>query len=135
MTGLLQWIKRKSIKKVDENILALGAFYAAVLAVFIFFEEVAVNYRPVLIEGQLEASYPSSTTMLVLCIVPTALMQFDIRIKNLWIKRAVNTVLVVFAVSMVVLRLVSGVHWFTDIIGGILISAGLVMMYYSVIKK
>ena len=135
MTGLLQWIKRKSIKKVDENILALGAFYAAVLAVFIFFEEVAVNYRPVLIEGQPEVSYPSSTTMLVLCIVPTALMQFDIRIKNLWIKRAVNTVLVVFAVSMVVLRLVSGVHWFTDIIGGILISAGLVMMYYSVIKK
>jgi undecaprenyl-diphosphatase len=30
---------------------------------------------------------------------------------------------------MVAARLASGVHWLTDIIGGILLSAGLVMIY------
>ena len=80
--GLVQWIQRKSIAKVDRSILALGVFYVVVVAVFLLFEKVVINYRPVLIDGVLEASYPSSTTLLVMCVIPTAMMQFHMRIKN-----------------------------------------------------
>ena len=80
--GLVQWIKRKSLLKVDRSILVLGGFYIVVMAVYILFEMVVINYRPTLIDGYLEASYPSSTTMLVMCVMPTAMMQLRTRIKN-----------------------------------------------------
>jgi undecaprenyl-diphosphatase len=131
--GLAQWIKRKSILKVDGSILALGGFYVAVMAAYVFFEIFVVNYRPVLINGALEASYPSSTTMLVMCIMPTAMMQLNARIKNNVLKRCAAFVITAFIAFMVIARLVSGVHWFTDIVGGVLLSAGLFCIYKAVV--
>ena len=132
--GLIQWIKRKSIIKVDSDILALGAFYIAVMGVYLIFEKVVINYRPVLIEGFLEASYPSSTTMLVMCVIPTAIMEFNYRIKSILLKRCIVVALSIFGIFMVAGRLISGVHWFTDIVGGVLISTGLVLLYDSIRK-
>ena len=129
LLGLVQWIKRKHLLKVDRSILVLGGFYILVITAYLFFESFVINYRPVLIEGILEASYPSSTTMLVMCVMPTAVMQFRRRIKNAVLWQWVSLVMTAFAVFMVVGRLISGVHWLTDIIGGLLMSAGLVMMY------
>ncbi|MBO5273453.1 MAG: phosphatase PAP2 family protein [Clostridia bacterium] len=130
--GLVQWIKRKHLRKVDYSILVLGGFYIVVLAVYALFEIVVVNYRPVLINGYLEASYPSSTTMFVMCVMPTAIMQFNDRIKNDILKRYVVATITVFIAFMVIGRLASGVHWFTDIIGGVLLSVGLVLLYRAV---
>ncbi len=134
LLGLIQLIKRKSLFKVDYNILILGGFYIVVMAVYVLFEMLVVNYRPVLINGYLEASYPSSTTMLVMCVMPTAIMQFNARIKNNVLKRFVASAIIAFIVFMVIGRLVSGVHWFTDIIGGALLSTGLVLMYRAIIS-
>ena len=125
----IQWIKRKSILKVDYNILVLGMFYIVVMVIYILFELVVINYRPVLINGNLEASYPSSTTMLVMCVMPTAIMQFNDRIKNILIRRTITFAIIVFITFMVIGRLISGVHWLTDIAGGVILSTGLVMMY------
>ncbi|MBR5468650.1 MAG: phosphatase PAP2 family protein [Firmicutes bacterium] len=127
--GLKQWIERKSILKVDYDILVLGVFYVVVFGAYILFEEIAVNYRPMLINGILEASYPSSTTMLVLCVMPTAMMQFGERVKNEKVNRYVKNAIIIFTVFMVGGRLVSGVHWLTDIIGGMMLSAGIVAIY------
>lgn len=127
--GLWQLIKRKGPLKVDFDILVLGVFYIAVFASYLLFEIFVINYRPILIEGRLEASYPSSTTMLVMCIMPTALMQAKARIKNKAARCAVVAIISVFSVFMVVGRLISGVHWFSDIAGGAFLSAGLVMAY------
>jgi undecaprenyl-diphosphatase len=130
--GLTQWIKRKSIFKVDRSILALDVFYMIVIAVYLFFEAVVINYRPVLIEGVLEASYPSSTTVLAMCVMPTAAMQLRARIKNYALNRCAVALISVFTVFMVLGRLISGVHWLTDIIGGTMFSTGLVMLYYKI---
>ena len=132
LLGLVQWVKRKHLLKVDYNILVLGGFYIIVMAVYVLFETFVVNYRPVLINGRLEASYPSSTTMLVMCVMPTAMTQLRERIKSPLITRCVTLVTVVFIAFMLIGRLISGVHWITDIIGGALFSSGLVLMYYSI---
>ena len=133
LLGLAQWIKRKSILKVDRSILILGAFYIVTLTAYLFFESYVINYRPVLIAGYLEASYPSSTTLLVLCVMPTAMMQLRDRIKQPMFRKCVSLVIRAFIAFMVIGRLISGVHWLTDIIGGILLSAGLVIPYDSLI--
>ena len=130
--GIVQCIKRKSLLKVDRSILTLGGFYIVVMAVYILFEIVVINYRPTLINGYLEASYPSSTTMLVMCVMPTAMMQLRTRIKNDLFRRCVMLTITVFITFMVIGRLVSGVHWITDIIGGALLSTAIVLMYYSI---
>lgn len=133
--GLVQLIRRRSLFKVDRSILVLGGFYIVVMAMYLLFEEVAINYRPVLIDGNLEASYPSSTTMLALCVLPTAMMQLKSRIRHIAVRRAVLVTLGALTAFMVVGRLISGVHWLTDIIGGVLLSVGLVMLYAFAIKR
>lgn len=132
LLGLIQWIKRKHLRQVDFSILVLGGFYLLVMAAYVLFEVFVINHRPVLINGCLEASYPSSTTMLVLCVMPTAIMQLNTRIKSKTLKRCAAFGITAFTVFMVIGRLLSGVHWFTDIVGGALLSAGLVMLYHAV---
>ena len=127
--GLIQLIKRKSILRVDRSIIALGIFYIAVITTYILFEYVVINYRPVLINGYLEASYPSSTTMLTLTVMITAIMQLQDRIKNNALKNAITLIIALFTAFMVIGRILSGVHWITDIIGGALISAALITLY------
>lgn len=127
--GLTQWIARRKLRLVDYDILALGCFYVIVMALFVFFELCVINYRPILIEGILEASYPSSTTMLVMCVIPTAMLQCRHRIKNSTVRCAVLMILGIFMLLMVAGRLLAGVHWLTDIIGGALLSSGLVTLY------
>ena len=130
--GLLQWIKRKSISKVDKNIILLGGFYLFVMAAYLLFEGVVINYRPILINGRLEPSYPSSTTMLVTCVMTTAVMQLRHRIKNKILKRAIISIILAFTVFMVIGRLICGVHWFSDIVGGLLLSIGMVTIYRAI---
>ena len=88
-----------------------------------------------MIEGRLEASYPSSTTVLVICVMTTAAIEFQNRIQNPRKRRWITRMITIFTVLMVIGRLLSGVHWFTDIVGGILLSAGLVMLYSALAAK
>jgi undecaprenyl-diphosphatase len=111
--------------------LALGVFYIVVGLTYALFEFVVINYRPVLIEGILEASYPSSTTMLASSVMPTAMLQLRKRIANKKLQTVVLSVTAVFTVFMVVGRLIAGVHWFSDIVGGLLFSGGAVLLYYT----
>ena len=127
--GLIQWIQRNRLSRVDRSILLLGGFYVVVMVAYALFERLVINYRPVLIEGILEPSYPSSTTMLVLCVMPTAMTQLNTRVKNRRWRQFISVSICAFMVFMVIGRLLSGVHWLTDILGGVLLSAGLVLLY------
>ena len=131
--GLVQLIKRRSLLRVDPDILLLGIYYVLVIACYLIFEMIPINYRPVLIEGRLEASYPSSTTLLVLSVMPTLMFQAKRRVSNAMIRKAVAVFVIAFSAFMVIGRLISGVHWATDIIGSVLLSAGLYMLYRSAV--
>ena len=127
--GLYQWIRRKRLCLVDRSLFVLGGFYLTVIALYVLFEVLVINRRPVLIDGILEASYPSSTTLLVACVIPTALMQLRARIKQKALLRVTLAVGYAFTVFMVVGRILSGVHWISDIIGGALLCVGLLLLY------
>ena len=129
--GFIQLVKRRSLFKVDTDIILLGIYYVIVIACYIIFEMIPINYRPVLIEGRLEASYPSSTTLLVLSVMPTLWFHTFRRTKNSLIRKIAVIFTIIFTVFMVIGRLISGVHWATDIAASILLSAGLFMMYLS----
>jgi len=129
LLGLTQWIRRKSIAKVDRDILLLGGNYILVILGYLLFEMIPINYRPILIDGAMEASYPSSTTLLVLSVMPTLLFQVNRRAKSQTIRRITAAFVLLFSAFMVIGRLVAGVHWLTDIVGAVLLSAGLYSLY------
>lgn len=131
--GLIQLIKRKNLLKVDFDIIILGVYYVIVILCYLIFEMHPINYRPILINGFMEASYPSSTTLLVLCVIPTLVFQVNQRLKSITLKRFITIFTVAFSVFMVVGRLISGVHWLTDIIGSCLLSAGLFYAYKGIV--
>ena len=131
--GLVQWIQRKSLKKVDLDIILLGAYYVLVILGYLVFEMIPINYRPILINGAMETSYPSSTTLLVLSVMPTLKFQIDRRAHSETAKGITTAFVVLFSAFMVIGRLVAGVHWLTDIIGAIFLSAGLYLLYCSAV--
>ena len=132
--GLIQVIDRKSLK-VDKELIALGILYIIVILIYVFFEKCIINYRPVLIDGILEASYPSSHTLLSICICGSALLIN----KNLFNNKKIYKYINIISIVLIVLgRLLSGVHWASDIIGSIIISITLLKIletYYLSIKK
>ena len=131
--GLTQWIRRKSIAKVDRDILLLGGYYILVILGYLLFEMIPINYRPILIDGAMEASYPSSTTLLVLSVMPTLLFQVNRRAKRRTVRRITAVFGFLFSAFMVIGRLVAGVHWLTDIMGAVLLSAALYSLYRAAV--
>ena len=127
--GLAQLIKRKSLFKVDRDLIFLGIYYVVVIWGYLIFEMIPINYRPILIDGMLEASYPSSTTLLVLSVMPTLIFQVNRRSANPVLKEIVRGLTVLFSAFMVIGRLIAGVHWFTDIVGAVILSTGLYCLY------
>ena len=136
VTGLVQLIKRRSLLKVDREILALGGLYIVVIGLYLFFENVIINYRPIIMPDNTspEASFPSSHTMLVCVIMGSAAMLINRYIINKPLNRILRAVCYVIIGVTVVGRLIAGVHWFTDILGGILISVTLLSLYEEVIS-
>ena len=131
--GFVQLIKRKSLFKVDRDLAFLGIYYVVVIFCYLIFEMISINYRPILIDGMLEASYPSSTTLLVLSVMPTLVYQVNHRNTNLLLRRFICLMTIIFSAFMVIGRLVAGVHWFTDIVGAVILSAGLFYLYKAMV--
>ena len=129
VTGLVQLVKRRSLLKVDRCIIALGVTYIVVIALYVLFEKLAINYRPVITEEGLEASYPSTHTMLILCVFGTARYALYRLIKNPKTAYTLNIFCLIIMSLTVVGRLICGVHWLTDIVGSLLISSAIVSAY------
>ncbi len=135
LLGLAQLLSRRSFEKVDLDLYLLAVFYVLVGLAYLFFEVCIINYRPVLMDGELEASFPSSHTMLAICVLGSAMIQFHRRIGNRGLRIVVNVICALALAALVAGRLFSGVHWLTDIIGGVLLGCGLLMIYSSSVAK
>ena len=134
LVGGVQLIKRKSLKKVDKDILALGGLYAIMAGMYALFEVVIINYRPIIMEGDehVEASFPSSHTMLICVIMGSAIMLMSKYIKNEYFSVILSILCGTVMVVMAMGRLLAGVHWLTDIAGGVLISITLLAVFAGI---
>lgn len=137
LIGAVQLIRRKSLLKVDREILAAGGLYAVVLGLYVLFEKVIINYRPVIMEGDahVEASFPSSHTMLICCVMSSAAMLLPKYIASGGLLRLLQGLCALMIAVTVIGRLVSGVHWLTDILAGAFISLALVLIFAGVLEK
>ena len=126
--GTIDLIKKKNIFKVDKKIILLGIFYIIVFGLYIIFDKVIINYRPILVEGVLESSYPSSHTLLSIFVFGSSLLinKYLFPVKKI---KIVNCILFAMMILTVIGRLLSGMHWFTDIVGGILIASFLLYVF------
>ena len=127
--GLYSLIEEKSFKKVNKNLYYLAIFYIIVLGIYVLFEKVIINFRPVVIEGILESSYPSSHTILAICICGSSIILNNSIFKNNKIAKFENIISFIIIIMLPLLRFISGVHWFTDIIGGVLLSLSLLLFF------
>ena len=134
LLGCIQLFKRRSLIKVDYDLIVLGVYYIIVILSYLLFEKLLINYRPILIEGRMEVSYPSSTTLLVLSVMLSLYEQVNRRVVNIQSKNIINICIVIFTVFMIGGRLLSGVHWLSDIIGSIFISLGYFFLYKGVLQ-
>ncbi len=134
LMGLVQLVQRKSLLKVDRTILTLGGLYVVVLGLYVAFDKIAINYRPVILEGEtsVEPSFPSSHTMLACVVLGSTALVVGQYIKNRTLATALQVLAWIICAALVVGRLLSGVHWFTDIIGGVLISVALLFLFEGV---
>lgn len=134
--GATQFLRGGSVFKVDVAIVLMGAFYILVGIAYVLFEVVVINYRPEILDVKegLEASYPSSHTVLAVCILSSAMIYVKKRIKDVRVRNGIMAAAGIVMAVIVIGRLISGVHWFTDILGGVLLSAALVMLYYSMLQ-
>ena len=126
--GLIQLIKRRSLLKVDKRILGLGVLFVVMAVVYVLFEILIVNYRPVIMPDKTlpEASFPSSHTVLACVVLSGVALMLNYYIKNVRLRISLQALCALVIMLTLFGRLLCGIHWFTDIIGGILISIALV---------
>lgn len=131
LIGIKQFIKEK---KVDDKIIILGIFYIVFAIVYLFFEKIIINYRPTLINGELEASYPSSHTLLAICICGSSIIMSKYYINSSKARKVINILTYILMFTIIVGRILSGVHWASDIIGGVLIGLFLLVTFKNLIE-
>ena len=130
--GVYQLIKGKKLSKVDKRLYMLAIFYCVVLATYVLFEKVVINYRPVVLDDGLEASFPSSHTLMALCFTISAILVNKELFKDK--TKIINCGLFILGMAAAITRLFSGVHWFTDIVGGFLYACSLLLLFKSFVK-
>lgn len=137
VVGFIQLVQRKSLLKVDKKILMLGVIYILVILLYVLFEKVPFNYRPVVLDPAegLEPSYPSTHTMIILTIFGTLISVIGDYIKNTKLVLLLKIVSLVIMAVTIVGRLVCGVHWFTDIAGGVIISLFFINLFKDLTKE
>ena len=132
--AIYELVKRKDIEKLDNEIWALSVTYAALAFIFAVFNyALIINVRPVVIDGKLESSYPSTHVLVSLTVFLTGITMTSYLVKDKKLKLGIDIALIALSVLVVITRMLSGKHWFTDIIGGILASGFLYWMHITFI--
>lgn len=125
--GFYQLSKKRSLFKVDKDIIFIGCGLAILAFVWLVFDKlIDVNYRPIAISGTAQTSFPSTHTMIAAFVLLAATRAI--------LKRNGNEIkyqLLAYSGSSILIllcslgRILSKMHWATDVLGGLFIGVGL----------
>ncbi len=136
LLGFWQWFRRKRLLSVDAEVLSLIPLYLCVAVLYLLFEGVALNCRPDFpydaVEEAMAASFPSSHTLMAICVLGSAAKVVGKQCRSVRRSRIWSGVACALCVMMAAGRLLAGVHWFTDILGSVLLSLSLLFFYRAV---
>ncbi len=129
--GVMQLIKGKSLSKVDKAIIGLGILYVIVAVLYVAFDKIPINYRPILQPGEteIETSFPSTHTLVICTVLGSGIVAAKRLFKNEMMVRVLKIAFIAIMAIGVCARLFAGVHWLTDIVAGLLFSVTLVSLY------
>lgn len=131
--GLYQWIKRKSLKKVDKPLLAmLIPLVLMAITYFIFDKFLVLNIRP---NGSGEPSFPSTHTMVVATIFLLTAIILPNYIKSKTTRVIMDIVMLLFIALVSVGRVLANMHWVSDVVGGLIFAAIFTVIYYLILRR
>ena len=133
--GLIQWITRRGLKKVDRTIFCLAGLYIVTIALYVIFNKlVVINYRPLIMAGETmpEPSFPSSHSMLVMVVMGSTVMVLREYVESTPARVLLRIICILVLLAMVVLRLLSGAHWPSDIAAGCVMGGMLIFLFSAV---
>ena len=126
--GLYQWITRKSLKKVDKSLLCFPIPLALLAAVYVIFDKfIILNTRP---NGSGEPSFPSTHVMIVATIFFLSAIALPKYIKSKTASILLDIIMLALIVLTCVGRVLSDMHWLTDVIGGLAFAVFFAAVYY-----
>lgn len=131
--GLYQWISRKSIKKVDRQLLWMPVPLILMVITYLLFQYVFVlNTRP---NGSGESSFPSTHVMVVATIFFIAMMILPKYVKSKPIRIILDVLMVVMISLTSVGRVAADMHWVLDVIGAVVFAFIFTEVYYLIIHR
>ena len=131
--GLYQWIKRKSLKKVDKPLLAmLIPLVLMAITYFIFDKFLVLNIRP---NGSGEPSFPSTHTMVVATIFLLTAIILPNYIKSKTTRVIMDIIMLLFIALVSVGRVLANMHWVSDVVGGLIFAVIFAVIYYLILRR
>lgn len=131
--GLCQWVKRKSLKKVDKPLLLSLIPLSLMAATFIIFEKFLVlNTRP---NGSGEPSFPSTHTMVVATIFLLTAIILPNYIKSKTARVIMDIVMLLFIILVSVGRVLANMHWVSDVVSGLIFAVIFAVIYYLILRR
>lgn len=131
--GLYQLITRKSLLKVDHRLLWMILPLVLIAITYVVFDKFLVlNIRP---NGSGEASFPSTHVMVVstIFLIIALNLPYYIKSKTAWI--IIDIAMLLLIVLVCVGRVLSEMHWLSDVLGGLAFAIIFAVIYYLIIRR
>ncbi len=119
-------------KKADRNFIALFGLYTATGIFYLLFEKIiAINYRPILEDGKLAVSYPSTHTLLACVFMWSTAIMLGRFVEKRAVRRSLQAACIILSFIIAYGRIFAGMHWMTDVHGAFFLAAALVFCFWG----
>ena len=135
--GLVQWIKRKSLKKVDKQLRWFPLPLALMAATYVVFDKFLpkfFDFMPTRPNGSGEPSFPSTHVMIVATIFFITTIILPKYIKNKVVRIILELLMVIGLALTCTGRVMANMHTPIDVLGGIAFAFIFAEIYFQIIK-
>ncbi|MBQ3464767.1 phosphatase PAP2 family protein [Candidatus Saccharibacteria bacterium] len=136
--GLIQWIKRKSFKKVDKELRWMPLPLALMAAIYLIFDKVLpkfFDFMPTRPNGSGEPSFPSTHVMVVATIFFLVFMVLPKYVENKTMRIILEILMLAGIILTCIGRVLANMHWPLDVFGGIVFAFFFAEVYILTIKE